>query len=186
MRSFIGAIVCWLCLAFGAQAATVTEQVYFDVSIGGEPAGRIVIGLYGDDVPITVRNFRELVTGEQGFGFEGSMFHRVIPGFMMQGGDFTRGDGTGGKSIYGEKFPDENFTLKHRGRGILSMANSGANTNGSQFFITFKSTPFLNGRHVVSGEVVNGIDVLEQVESNRTDGRDRPLQDVTITASGSL
>ncbi len=189
MRNILGAIVCWLAFTLGAQAMEepkITDSVYFDISIGGEPAGRIVIGLFGDDVPKTVRNFRELATGSEGYGFEGSSFHRVIPGFMMQGGDFTRGNGTGGKSIYGEKFEDENFTLGHGGRGVLSMANAGPNTNGSQFFITFEPTPFLDGRHVVFGVVTDGFDVMEKVEGTPTDGRDRPTQDVLITESGAL
>lgn len=181
--------MCWLFLSVGtlaAQTVTITEKVYFDISIGDVPAGRIVIGLFGEEVPKTARNFYELATGSQGFGFEGSAFHRVIPGFMMQGGDFTRGNGTGGKSIYGAKFADESFGLSHSGRGVLSMANSGPNTNGSQFFITFKDTTFLDGRHVVFGEVLEGFDVMDMVESAPTDGRDRPVKAVTITASGSL
>ncbi len=167
-------------------------RVYFDINIGGAPAGRIVFELFADVTPKTAENFRALCTGEKGIGqsgkplhFKGSGFHRIIQEFMCQGGDFTRGNGTGGESIYGEKFADENFKLKHDIPGLLSMANAGANTNGSQFFITTVKTPWLDGKHVVFGKVVEGLEVVKKMEAigSRSGTTSKP---VTIFDSGQL
>ncbi|CAL8333509.1 unnamed protein product [Arctogadus glacialis] len=160
-------------------------KVFFDLAHNGSPLGRVVMELAADVVPRTAENFRALCTGEKGFGYKGSTFHRVIPGFMCQGGDFTNHNGTGGKSIYGNKFADENFNLTHDRAGILSMANAGPNTNGSQFFICTAITSWLDGKHVVFGSVVEGMDVIQTVErygsqSGSTSGK------ITVSDCGQL
>ncbi|MFI0941634.1 peptidylprolyl isomerase [Streptomyces sp. NPDC021020] len=159
------------------------NNVYFDISIDGKPAGRIVFRLFDDVVPKTATNFRELATGVHGFGYAGSAFHRIIPAFMLQGGDFTSGDGRGGKSIYGEKFADENFQLKHDRPFLLSMANAGKNTNGSQFFVTTVVTDWLDGKHVVFGEVVEGQELVKTIEGKGSRSG-APSAKVVITESG--
>ena len=160
-------------------------SVYMDVDIGGQETARLEFELFADVVPKTAENFRALCTGEKGMGYKGSKFHRIIPDFMLQGGDFTRGDGTGGKSIYGDKFEDENFKLKHDKVGLLSMANAGPGTNGSQFFVTTVLTPWLDGRHVVFGQCTSGMDVVKKIEALGSQSG-RPTAPVTVIDCGEL
>ncbi|KAL4452390.1 hypothetical protein ABPG75_008052 [Micractinium tetrahymenae] len=171
-----------------AQAAEpeVTNKVFLDID-GGSPelSGRIVLGLYGNVVPRTVKNFVTLANGTEGYGYKGCTFHRIIKDFVLQGGDFTAGNGTGGRSIYGRTFPDESFEVPHA-PGVLSMANAGPNTNGSQFFITTTDTPWLNGKHVVFGRVLEGYDLVDRLQNVPVSRGGRPVKPVVIQNCGEL
>jgi peptidylprolyl isomerase len=176
--------------AEGEGMERITDKVFFDVSIGGKSAGKIVIGLFGDTVPQTVQNFKEIAKGYtkkdgKTLTYAGSPFHRIIPDFMIQGGDITRGDGRGGESIFGTRFADENFKIPHSAPGYLSMANAGPNTNGSQFFITTVTTSWLDGKHVVFGKIIEGMDVVKAVEAQGSRSG-QPAQKVTISTSGTM
>ncbi|KAK1654466.1 cyclophilin type peptidyl-prolyl cis-trans isomerase/CLD [Colletotrichum phormii] len=179
--------------AEGTENKAARSRVFFDITVGGKSAGRVTMELYNDLVPKTAENFRCLCTGEKGLGksgkplhYKGSIFHRVIKQFMIQGGDFTEGNGTGGESIYGAKFEDEAFPKKHDRPFLLSMANAGPNTNGSQFFLTTVPTPHLDNKHVVFGEVLNGKSVVRQIENLQTESGDKPLKDAIIADCGEL
>lgn len=175
-----------------AQIETNNPIVFFDISIGGQPVGRIKMELFSDIVPKTCENFRQLCTGEYRskdnipLGYKNCPFHRIIKDFMVQGGDFTENDGTGSDSIYGSTFDDESFALRHSGPGLLSMANSGPNTNGSQFFITCSKCDFLDGKHVVFGRIIDGLLVLRKIENVPTGPNNRPKLPVIISECGEM
>ncbi|XP_054258336.1 peptidyl-prolyl cis-trans isomerase-like isoform X1 [Macrosteles quadrilineatus] len=161
-------------------------KVFFDITVDGEKFGKVFIELRSDVVPKTAENFRALCTGEKGFGYKGSKFHRVIPNFMCQGGDFELGTGVGGKSIYGTIFDDENFILKHTEAGVVSMANRGRNTNSCQFFITYVPTPWLDGKHVVFGKVVEGFETIKKLEQYGQIPEGKPSAKLIIQDCGEL
>ncbi|KZT00357.1 Der f Mal f 6 allergen [Laetiporus sulphureus 93-53] len=163
-------------------------DVFFDISIDGLPAGRITFRLFDQICPMTARNFRELASGNHGFGYANSTIHRIVPEFMIQGGDIYGGDGAGGQSIYGPKFADENFRLRHDRPGLVSMANRGPNTNSSHFFITTAPAPWCDGRNVVFGEVASGMDVVKKIQTyyNQDDILRRPSVPIVIIRAGVL
>jgi peptidyl-prolyl isomerase H (cyclophilin H) len=176
-----------------ADSSEPNPITFFDITLGGEKLGRIQMELFKDVVPKTAENFRQFCTGEtknslgRPLGYKGSKFHRVIKDFMVQGGDFINGDGTGSKTIYGtDKFADENFNIPLDKAGLLAMANSGPNTNGCQFFITTAPCTYLNGKHVVFGRVEDGMDIVRMIENTRTNVNDRPIQDVAIAQCGEM
>jgi len=182
-----------LCVAVFALASlcqagdtTVTEKVYMDIAVNGKIIGRIVIGLFGETAPKTVANFAAIASGLLGYTYENCSLHRVIKGFVVQGGDFTNNDGTGGLSIYGEYFPDETFKLLHYGPMWVNMANKGKDTNGSQFAILLQRADWLNGKHTVFGKVIEGMDVVHMIENLKTNSIDRPLDSVIIAKSGVI
>lgn len=173
-----------------ANYEDINSQPYFDINIGDTYIGKIVFQLFDEDVPKTCKNFRYLcstgILNKNKPSYQDTLFHRIIKDFMIQGGDITRGDGTGGYSVYGEQFDDENFNLTHNQPGMLSMANSGPNTNNSQFFITLKKTPWLDNKHVVFGIIISGFDVIKKIESYETDEKDKPLEDIIIKKCGLI
>jgi len=184
-------VLCVLFCAFLRLSSTsdtlVTSKVFLDISIGGRPIGRVVVGLFGRTSPVTVKNYESIAAGTvNGFSYKGSTFHRVIKGFMMQGGDIVSGDGHGSISIYGERFPDENFVVKHYGAGWVAMANAGRDTNGSQFYIMFRECPWLDTTHTTFGKVIEGMKVVRQVENVKTNSNDAPLERVQIDDCGVI
>lgn len=183
----------WLCVAVfsltsfsQAGETTVTQKMYMDISVGGAPLGRVVIGLFGETAPKTVANIAALASGVFGYGYANSSIHRVIKDFVIQGGDITNGDGTGFKSIYGGEFEDENFILQHYGPGWVNMANKGPDSNGSQWAILMTKADWLNGKHCVFGKVLEGMDILHKIENLPTGAADRPLSNVVVTKSGII